>query len=82
MTKTHHCLMDGVSGVDITTVLFDAKPDATGPPPGDPWAAGPEPSDAQMLGRALVERAVVPAEAVRGARALFRRPRQVAGSMA
>ena len=23
VTKTHHCLVDGVSGVDITTVLFD-----------------------------------------------------------
>src|SRR5918996_548261 len=30
--KTHHCLVDGVSGVDITTVLFDLE--------RDPAAAG------------------------------------------
>ena len=27
VAKTHHCLVDGVSGVDITTVLFDADPE-------------------------------------------------------
>src|SRR2546430_12767379 len=26
LTKTHHALVDGVSGVDIATVLFDVKP--------------------------------------------------------
>ena len=28
VAKTHHCLVDGVSGVDITTVLFDAQREA------------------------------------------------------
>ena len=27
LTKTHHALVDGISGVDIATVLFDASPD-------------------------------------------------------
>src|SRR5215212_2147083 len=27
IAKTHHALVDGVSGVDITAVLFDASPD-------------------------------------------------------
>ena len=27
ITKTHHCLVDGVSGVDIATVLFDVEAD-------------------------------------------------------
>ena len=31
VTKSHHCLVDGVSGVDITTVLFDAAPDPEPP---------------------------------------------------
>jgi len=26
LSKTHHALVDGVSGVDIATVLFDVKP--------------------------------------------------------
>ncbi len=80
VTKSHHCLIDGVSGVDITTVLFDSKPDAPSPS-AEPWAPGPEPSDAQVLGRALAERATTPGEAVRGVRAVFRRPRRVAQAL-
>ena len=80
IAKSHHCLVDGVSGVDITTVLFDAKPDAP-TPAARPWIPGPEPSDAEVLGRALAERATTPAEALRGVRAVFRQPRRVAQSL-
>jgi WS/DGAT/MGAT family acyltransferase len=79
VAKTHHCLVDGVSGVDITAVLFDAAPDPELPAqPADPWVARPEPSDAQLLGEALVERATSPAEVLRGARRVFRAPRRAA----
>ena len=79
VTKTHHCLVDGVSGVDITAVLFDAAPDPELPAqPHDHWVARPEPSDAELLREALIERATSPAEAVRGARAVFRAPRRAA----
>jgi WS/DGAT/MGAT family acyltransferase len=74
--KSHHCLVDGVSGMDITTVLYDADPE---PEPGDPppeWLARPEPNGLQLLADALAERATQPAELVRGFRALLRRPRQ------
>ncbi len=54
--KTHHCLVDGVSGVDITTVLFDADQDPSPAEPGPSWVARPEPSDAELLAAALVER--------------------------
>ncbi len=78
LAKTHHALVDGISGVDITTVLFDAAPDAPPPaPPERPWVARPLPSDAQLLGEALVERATLPTEIVRGARAVLRGPRRV-----
>jgi WS/DGAT/MGAT family acyltransferase len=76
--KTHHCLVDGVSGVDITTVLFDTSPEPEAPPGPEPWTPRPEPSDAEVLSEALLERATTPAEAVRGARALFRAPRRAA----
>src|SRR5215218_2968613 len=78
--KTHHCLVDGVSGVDITTVLFDLDPDPEVVPEPEPWLPEPEPSDAQLLGEALVERATSPRELVRSARALVRGPRQAAGA--
>jgi diacylglycerol O-acyltransferase / wax synthase len=78
LSKTHHALVDGISGVDIVSVLFDATPDPPEPPEGPPrWMPRPEPSQAQLLGEALLERATVPAEAARSLRALFRAPRNV-----
>ncbi len=77
IAKTHHALVDGISGVDITTVLFDtaAEPVPSAPPPA-PWSAQPLPGQAKLLGEALVERSTVPAEMARGARALLRAPRR------
>jgi len=76
--KTHHCLVDGISGVDITTVLFDAErePRIEPPPRPDRWMPRPEPTDAELLAEALVERMVSPREAVRGFRRALRGPRQ------
>src|SRR5688500_11094078 len=74
--KTHHCLVDGVSGVDITNVLFDASPTPDPAEPAPKWVPRPEPTDSQLLASALVERATQPTEILRGARALVRRPRQ------
>jgi diacylglycerol O-acyltransferase / wax synthase len=80
LSKTHHALVDGVSGVDIATVLFDTSPDPMPvAPPEHPWVPRPLPSGAQLLADALVERATAPAEIVRGVRATLRGPRQVAG---
>ena len=42
ITKTHHCLVDGVSGVDIATVLFDLEPDPP-PQPAPARAVAPAP---------------------------------------
>jgi len=76
--KSHHALVDGVSGMDITTVLYDTGPEPAAAPHAEPWLPAPEPSRAQVLAEALVERATSPREALRGARALFRAPRQAA----
>ena len=77
IAKTHHALVDGISGVDITTVLFDTAPDPvpTSRPPV-PWTAKPLPGRAKLLGEAMRERTTVPAEMTRGARALLRAPRK------
>jgi diacylglycerol O-acyltransferase / wax synthase len=83
LTKTHHALVDGVSGVDIATVLFDTSPRPMPvAPPEHAWVARPLPSAAQLLADALLERATVPAEIARGVRATMRGPRGVASRAA
>src|SRR5215208_4957587 len=50
INKTHHCLVDGVSGVDITAVLFDLdREPAEGQAPPEDWTPGPEPTDAEIV---------------------------------
>jgi len=48
--KTHNSLVDGVSGVDLATVLFDLSPT---PPPTptdlEPWRPKSEPSSAELI---------------------------------
>jgi WS/DGAT/MGAT family acyltransferase len=81
--KSHHALVDGVSGMDITTVVFDtAREPKADTGPGPEWLPRPEPSSAKLLGDALLERATSPREIVRGARAALRGPRHVAGQLA
>jgi WS/DGAT/MGAT family acyltransferase len=46
--KTHHALVDGVSGVDLATVLFDLSPTPQPPEPA-PWQPRPEPTNAELL---------------------------------
>jgi diacylglycerol O-acyltransferase / wax synthase len=78
LSKTHHALVDGISGVDIMTVLFDTSPEPMPvAPPDHPWVPRPLPSDAQLLADSLLERATAPREMVRGVRAVLRGPRAV-----
>src|SRR5262249_43372629 len=50
IAKTHHALVDGISGVDIATVLFDLERDPVPPPEAPPtWSPRPEPSGAALL---------------------------------
>ena len=79
LAKTHHALVDGVSGVDIATVLFDAAPDAPPPaPPERPWVPRPLPSDAPAAGRGAgrARHRCRPRSCAARAR-LFRGPRRV-----
>jgi diacylglycerol O-acyltransferase / wax synthase len=82
VAKTHHALVDGISGVDITTVLFDVERTPAAPAKAPvPWSASPLPGSAKLLGEALLERATAPAEIVRGVRRVARAPLQAAGRL-
>ncbi len=81
LSKTHHALVDGVSGIDIVSVMFDSAREPVAPPdPGRRWLPRPLPSRSQLLTEALVERLTVPAEAVAAATSLIRRPLAMAAS--
>ena len=44
LAKTHHALVDGVSGIDIVSVLFDTSPEPAAPPSeGQRWLPRPLP---------------------------------------
>jgi diacylglycerol O-acyltransferase / wax synthase len=60
ISKTHHALVDGVSGVDIATVLFDLSPVPEEVEPEESWAPAPEPSDAELLAEGVVGLAKTP----------------------
>jgi diacylglycerol O-acyltransferase len=66
ISKTHHALVDGISGVDLITVLFDPTP-VPQPVPyeGEPWAPRSEPTAIDM--------------AARGVKGLARLPFQITG---
>jgi len=81
VAKTHHCLVDGVSGVDITTVLFDLDREPAEASAPQPWLPQPEPSRAQLLGEALLQRATNPTEMIRGARDAITAPSRAADAI-
>lgn len=73
--KYHHCLLDGVAGASLATVLLDIEPDATAPlaalPSPEESKAGPEPGDLQLLGRTLLAQPSRPLHLTRYVTGLF-----------
>src|SRR5215469_16531957 len=48
LTKTHHAMVDGISGVDIATVLFDLEPIPKPIEVPNDWAPKSEPSTSDL----------------------------------
>jgi diacylglycerol O-acyltransferase / wax synthase len=80
INKTHHCLVDGVSGVDITTVLFDTSPTPT-PVGPQPWTPGPEPTDAALVAKGMRGLAAFPLRVARRALHAARHPGETVDEM-
>lgn len=54
VSLAHHAMIDGVSGVDISTILMDFEPDALPPgPPNEPWEPKALPSPVELWSEAL-----------------------------
>jgi WS/DGAT/MGAT family acyltransferase len=68
ISKTHHALVDGVSGVDIATVLFDMTPvPAEVPEAEDAWTPASEPSQAELVAEGVKGLIRAPADVLREA---------------
>ncbi len=75
INKTHHALVDGVSGADLTGVLFDWQRDAAPVPrPDRPWQPVPEPGDVRVAARGVADLAGTPMGLVRRAASVVSSP--------
>ncbi|MBA2241143.1 MAG: wax ester/triacylglycerol synthase family O-acyltransferase [Solirubrobacterales bacterium] len=82
ISKTHHALVDGVSGVDIATVLFDVTPVPQKLEPDGPWLPNPEPSGAGLMARDAAGLAQAPIGIARRVEQATRHPRRTARGIA
>jgi diacylglycerol O-acyltransferase len=78
ISKTHHCMVDGVSATDLLSVILSQDRDWT-PGAPDGWKAESEPNAAELVAHSLALRAASPYEGLRTAFSAVRGPRRVAG---
>jgi WS/DGAT/MGAT family acyltransferase len=73
ISKTHHCMIDGISGADLISVIMEAYPN---PDPREPvpWVPRPKPSEARLFLDAVRWRLHQPIEAVQALSNALRRP--------
>jgi diacylglycerol O-acyltransferase len=77
ISKTHHCMVDGVSATDLLSVLLDSEPDPSAPPAAA-WTPEPEPNSVKLVTHALTQWAASPYEATRTLLASVRGPHRMA----
>ena len=80
VTKTHHAMVDGVSAVDIGTVILDLTPEPREVPP-DGWSPRSEPGAASLVVGAVTELVKRPTQAIDTARAAVGDARATAGKV-
>jgi WS/DGAT/MGAT family acyltransferase len=67
ISKTHHCMVDGISGVDLATVLLDSEPSSEPPPKPAEWKPRPAPSAAELLVSSIKDQVTHPLRVAREA---------------
>jgi diacylglycerol O-acyltransferase / wax synthase len=80
LSKTHHAMVDGVSGTDLLAVVMDISPEPSAPIP-DQWHPGAAPSRGQLAAEAVVDMVRSPYEQLRALRAATRVPRQAVAQL-
>jgi diacylglycerol O-acyltransferase len=82
LTKTHHAMVDGISGVDIGTVLFDLEPVPKPAPVEDDWAPRPQPTTGHLVARAAKDVLHAPLKLAERASQAVREPDTTARKLA
>jgi WS/DGAT/MGAT family acyltransferase len=80
ISKTHHCMIDGISGVDLMTVILNLTPDETFDD-APTWNPQPPPGGVEMLRDAVFRRATAPLRALGAVRYVALNPRSVCRSV-
>jgi WS/DGAT/MGAT family acyltransferase len=78
LTKTHHAMVDGISGVDIGTVLFDLERVPEPRQAEDDWVPQPEPGTTELVARGVSDVVGAPVKLAERAVEAVRRPEATA----
>src|SRR3954449_8445867 len=78
LTKTHHAMVDGISGVDIGTVLFDVEREAEPLKLEDEWVPQPEPGTTELVARGFADAVAAPVKLAERAIEVVRNPETTA----
>ena len=79
LTKTHHALVDGISSLELATILMDTDPEARADLAKESrWSARRAPRPQDLLVRSLRERVERPARWLRAARGVASNPQRLA----
>jgi len=73
LSKTHHCMVDGVAGSDLLGLLMDETPDAEHPLP-EPWEPEPVPTTLSLWADSIVDGIKSPREGLRALRKVVSTP--------
>jgi WS/DGAT/MGAT family acyltransferase len=73
ISKTHHCMIDGISAADLISVIMEAVPSAE-PGAPQPWTPRPRPSDTRLVVDEVRRRLAQPWELVGSLREAAQHP--------
>jgi diacylglycerol O-acyltransferase / wax synthase len=80
ISKTHHALVDGVGGVDLASVLFDADPVPSKLEPAS-WTPHPEPTATELLAESVKSVARMPFDLAGQALGAVQHPGRTLGTL-
>ena len=79
--KAHHCMVDGIAGIDLLAAVLRMEPDAAMPNAGRRWILRNAPSGRRMLVEEIARRAVAPLTPALGLPTLLKHPAECLQSL-